>query len=150
MGSESGRLAEREFERAREALAEEDCVAALGLVEKALKLDDNPSWYSLLGYCIAKERGQVKKGVELCQTALARESGNPDHYLNLGRIHLLAGQKAEAITAFRQGVAEGGGAELVNLLEEIGSRKPPVISFLHRDNPLNTYLGLFLSRLGLR
>lgn len=150
MESESGRLAEKEFERAREALAEEDCVTALGHLEKALKLDDNPGWCSFLGYCVAKERGQVKKGVELCQRALASESDNPDHYHYLGRIHLLAGQKDEAIRVFRQGVAVGGGTELVALLEEIGSRKPPVISFLHRDNPLNTYLGLFLSRLGLR
>ena len=149
MGSESG-MAEREFDRAREALGEEDCVSALAHLEKALKLDDNPGWYSFLGYCVAKERGQIKKGIELCQAALSRESDNPDHYHNLGRIHLIAGQKDEAIRVFRQGVAEGGGTELVNLLEEVGSRKPPVISFLHRDNPLNTYLGLFLSRLGLR
>lgn len=150
MGDEAGELAEREFARARDAMAEEDCVAALGHVEKALKLVDNRGWYSLLGYCIAKERGQVKKGIELCQAALVRESGNPEHYLYLGRIHLLAGQKEEAIRVFRQGVAEGGGAEFVALLEEIGTRKPPVISFLERDNPLNIYLGLLLSRLGLR
>ena len=150
MEPESVPAAEREFEKALAALAEEECVAAMAHLEKALKLDDHPGWYSFLGYCIAKERGQVKKGIELCRAALMHESNNPDHYYNLGRIHLLAGNKEEALGAFRQGVAEGGSPELVKLLEEIGTRKPPLISFLHRDNPLNTYLGLILSRLGLR
>jgi hypothetical protein len=36
------------------------------------------------------------------------------------------------------------------MLEEIGSRKPPVFSFLHRDHLLNRYAGVVFSRLGLR
>lgn len=150
MEPETMQEAEREFVKALAALSNEDCVAAMAHLEKALKLHDNPGWYSFLGYCIAKERGQVKKGIELCQAALMREGDNPDHYYNLGRIHLLAGNKEEALGVFRQGVSEGGSPELARVLEDIGSRKPPVFSFLHRDNPLNTYLGLFLSRLCLR
>ena len=150
MEPESMPAAEREFVKALAALTDGDCVAAMGHLEKALKLYDNPGWYSFLGYCIAKERGQIKKGIELCQASLMREKGNPGHYYNLGRIHLLAGNKEEALGVFRQGIAEGGSPELTKVLEDIGSRKPPVFSFLHRDNPLNTYLGLILSRLGLR
>ena len=142
--------AEREFARAREALAEENCVVALAHLEKALKLVDNPSWYSYLGYCIAKERGQVRKGIELCQAAMELERDNADHFFNLGKLHLVANNKDEALRVFREGMAKGGNGEIERKLGELGTRKPPLFPFLARDNPLNRYVGLFLRRLGLR
>ena len=54
--------AEKLFARAVDALSAGETPSALALLERGLKLDDNRSWYSYLGYCIAKERGQVKKG----------------------------------------------------------------------------------------
>ena len=48
---------------------------------------------SYLGYCIARERGQVREAVRLCQSALNAEPNNPAHYLNLGRVYLLAKDK---------------------------------------------------------
>lgn len=35
-------------------------------------------------------------------------------------------------------------------LDKLGLRKPPVIPFLSRGNPINKYLGIILSRMGLR
>jgi predicted Zn-dependent protease len=150
MESESEAGADGEFERAQHALAEGDAVAALGHLEKALKLHDNPRWYSYLGYCVAKERGQFLRGVELCQSALAQEPENPVHYLNLGNVHLVTGNKNEALRVFREGMAHGGDAQLLRKLNELGMRKPPVLSFLPRDHLLNRCLGLLLSRVGLR
>lgn len=142
--------AEREFDRALAAIAAENTVTALAHLERALKLWDNPGWHSYLGFCVAKERGQYKRGLDLCQTALALEQDNPVHYLNLGKVHLLAGNKVEALRVLREGVAKGGGAEFMAKLDEIGTRKPPVISGLSRNHPLNRYLGLLFSRIGLR
>jgi len=139
-----------EFERARRALSMENTVAALACLERALGLDDNPCWYSFLGYCVAKERGQVTKGVELCMVSLELEPGNPDHYLNLGKVYLVSNNKEGAIRAFREGMAKGGSREIVEKLKELGARKSPVIPFLARANPLNRYLGLFLKRIGFR
>lgn len=138
------------FGRAMSALAANETPAALALLERALKQEDNPSWYSYLGYCIAKERGQVKKGKELCLDCLEREPENPAHHLNLARVHLVANEKNDALATLRKGMSAGGSPEILDMLTQLGMRKPPVLSFLARDNFLNKSLGLLLSRLGLR
>lgn len=139
-----------EFERAREALAGEATLVALVHLERSLQLHDNPSLYSYLGYCVARERGLIKRGIELCSDSILRESEEPAHYLNLGKIHLLSGNKAEALRLFRQGIEKGENDEIRRMLTRFGTRKPPVIKWLPRSNPLNRYLGLLLSRIGLR
>jgi len=139
-----------EFERAREALDAGETLAALAHLEKSLSLHDNPSLKSYLGYCIAKERGHVKKGIELCRESILIEPEAPVHHLNLGKIHLLSGDKTEALRVLREGRAKGEHDEIMRLLTQIGTRKPPVFPSLSRDNPLNRYLGMLLSRLGLR
>lgn len=142
--------AEKEFAQALAALAAEDTLMALSHLEKALKLWDHPGWYSYLGYCIARERGQHRKGVELCQESLRIEPDQPAHFLNLGRVHLVSGDKQEALRVLREGMAKGGSPELARLLDRLGTRRPPVIAALSRNHPINRYLGLILSRLGLR
>jgi tetratricopeptide (TPR) repeat protein len=139
-----------EFERAREALAGGQSLAALAHLEKALLLQDDPSWYSYLGYCIAKQRGQIKKGIDLCLISLELEPRVQAHYLNLGNIHLVSGNKAEALRVFREGMTIGDNKEIQRKLDEIGIRKPPVFKSLSRNHPLNRSLGILLSKIGLR
>ncbi|MDD2321137.1 MAG: tetratricopeptide repeat protein [Geobacteraceae bacterium] len=138
------------FERARRAIAMDNSVAGLAALEKALTLEDNKGWYSYLGYCVAKERGQVSRGVELCLESLEHEPNNPAHHLNLGKIYLVSGNRAEALRIFRQGMTRGGSSELIEKLNEFGKRKAPLIPFLSRANPVNKFLGLLLRRIGLR
>jgi len=133
-----------------DALAAGETPSALALLERALKLDDNRSWHSYLGYCIAKERGQVKKGSDLCLDSLECEPENPVHFLNLAKVHLVAGSKNEALETLRKGMSLGGNPAIVALLERIGKRKPPVLSFLARANPVNRVLGLLLDKMRLR
>lgn len=142
--------AEREFHQAVAALEHDDTVSALAHLEKGLRIHNHPAMHSHLGYCIARERGQSRKGIELCTAALALEPENPAHYLNLGKIHILRKDKDEAIRVLRQGVAFGSPPEIVRMLAELGSRKPPIFPRLKRSNPLNRFLGLLFSRLGLR
>ncbi|MHC1696993.1 MAG: hypothetical protein AB9919_02785 [Geobacteraceae bacterium] len=139
-----------EFERARRAIAKDNTVAGLASIEKALSCNDDKRWYSYLGYCIAKERGQVARGTDLCMISLEHEPGNPEHCVNLGKILLLSGKKAEALRMLREGMARGGNAELMALLNEFSRRKSPIIPFLPRAHPVNKFLGLLLHRLGLR
>ena len=143
---EGGKL----FSRALDALAAGETPSALALLERALKLSDNRGWYSSLGYCIAKERGQVKKGIDLCNASLELEPENPAHFLNLAKVHLVAGQKKEALQVLREGMALGGSQGISELLDRIGTRKPPVFSVLARGNWINRTLGLLLERTGLR
>jgi Flp pilus assembly protein TadD len=142
--------AEKEFALALSALAVDDTLTALACLERALRLRDHPGWYSYLGYCIARERGQQRRGLELCLGALAMEPDHPEHFLNLGRVHLVSGDKLEALRVLREGMAKGRSPEIVRMLETLGTRKPSLFPMLHRDNPLNKYLGMILSRLGLR
>jgi hypothetical protein len=65
-------------------------------------------------------------------------------------VYLVAGNTYEALQALRQGMIFGGSPELERVLNAIGVRKSPVISFLSRDNLLNKVLGIILGRLGLR
>jgi len=141
---------ERLFSRAMSALAAGETQSALALLERALKLSDNLSWHSYLGYCIAKERGQVQKGRDLCLASMELEPENPAHYVNLAKVHLVAGRKPEALGILREGMSLGENQEILVLLSEIGNRKPPVLSFLPRDNWLNRLLGLIRDRIGLR
>jgi len=144
------RKAQQEYQRALQALESGNVLAALSKVESALKLQDCQAWYPCLGFCIAKERGHVTKGLELCQTTIEHQPDHPEHYYFLARVLLVANRRSEAIQALRQGLAYGDSASIKRLLGELGTRKPPVIPWLHRDNLLNKYLGLFLGRFGLR
>ena len=142
--------AEHEFARGLTAFRKGNSPAALAHFEKAAQLAALPLHLSYLGYCVARERGQMKKGIALCQEALAQEPDQAAHFLNLGRIHLMTGNKLEAIRIFRAGLAHGLNQELVAELDALGTRKPPVIPMLHRNNVINKFLGKLLYRLGLR
>jgi Flp pilus assembly protein TadD len=147
---DSTESAEKEFAQALAALAAEDTLKALSHIERALQLRDFPGWYSFLGFCIAKERGQHRKGLELCLKSLEEEPDNPAHYCNLAQVHLVGGDKPAALQVLREGMAKGGGPELIKLLERLGKRNKPFFSKLSRSNPLNRFLGILLRRLGLR
>ncbi|QWV95200.1 hypothetical protein KP004_08495 [Geomonas oryzisoli] len=142
--------AEKLFSRALTAFSAGEYQSALAQLERALKLQDDPLLHSYLGLCIAKERGQVKKGRELCLACLDLEPQNPAHYLNLARVHQVAGEKSLALEALRKGMTVGGSEEIKSLLATLGTRKPPPLGFLSRDHFLNKWLGIGLSRIGLR
>lgn len=143
-------VAEKDFLRAQKEFDEGNVLAALACLEHGLNIHDDPLYYSFLGFCMAKERGHVTKGLELCNRAIEHDPENPLHYLYLGKVHLIAGKKMEALNAWRQGMRIQATPEIERLLATIGNRKPPIIPFLSRDNFLNKYLGMALHRLGLR
>ena len=136
--------AEQEFELARQALKEENCEAALIHLEKALELCDNPSWYSYVGLCIDRGRGEFWMGVEHCLESAEVEQESTTHHLNLGKVYLASGNKKKALSALRDGLAKGGNEETLLMLAEMGVRNTPVFKFLPRSNPLNKFLGILL------
>jgi tetratricopeptide (TPR) repeat protein len=138
------------FKKGLESLARNEWTAALACFEKAAGLLNIPIHNSFLALCIARERGQTNKAVSMCRETLEADPDNPVLYLNLGKIYLMQGRPQEAIAAYRKGLGKGANAEIVAELQRIGNRRPPPLSFLGRDHPLNKYLGIILSRLGLR
>lgn len=141
---------EKLFASGLKALDQGDTLSALALFEKAMQKEDKPEYCSYLALCIAKERGQFQLAVTLCEKAKAREPHNPVHYLNLGKLYLYAGKRADAIRAFREGLSREKDQGIIDELNKLGTRKPPVIPFLKRSNPVNRLLGIILKRMGLR
>jgi tetratricopeptide (TPR) repeat protein len=123
---------------------------ALFLLENAALLGSTPILKSYLGYCLAAEQRQFKKGAFLCSDALKEEPGKAVHYLNLGRVYLAAGEKARAIKALRQGLKLGRNRYILEELRRLGIRKQPIFSSLSRDHPLNKHVGTLFARLGMR
>jgi tetratricopeptide (TPR) repeat protein len=142
--------AEKEFVRGLKALQDGDSLAALSCFERAVNQGRRPAHLSYFGYCVAKERGQVQKGIGLCSEAMEGDPENAVHFVNLGRIYLLAGNKQEAISVFRKGLALGPNEEITGLLDAIGTRAPLIFPSLSRKNPLNRYLGKLLGWIGFR
>jgi tetratricopeptide (TPR) repeat protein len=132
------------------AMHKGDSAMALSFFERAHTMSQSPTACSFLGYCIAWTGGEIDRALALCEEALLKEPDNPVHYLNLGRICLLTGNKKDALKAFNDGLSRGGSNEIRDELKRLGSRKGPLLSFLGRSNPLNKYLGLTLKKLGLR
>ena len=138
------------FTRGLESLSRNEWTSALAFFEKAAGLMDKPAYKSYLGLCVARERGQIKKGAALAREAIEAEPDNSIHYLNLGRIYLLQGRVESAIAAFREGLSREANEQIAEELRRVGTRRPPPFRFLKRDNPINKYLGIILARLGLR
>ena len=140
----------------------------LFVLESSPELSAIPSCNSYRAYCIAKERGQYREAVRLCQSALDAEPHNPIHYLNMGRIYLHAGSKAKAIATFWKGISRAAGAEqgvtvaapsqghgrehalILDELRRLGIRKRVPFPSLRRGHPLNRIAGKVLATFGVR
>jgi tetratricopeptide (TPR) repeat protein len=138
------------FTQGEEALERGNHLSALSFFEKAVRMECHPAHCSFMALCIAKERGQHAKAMDICQSALKMEPENPLHYLNLGKVNLLMGNKEEAIRNFRKGLEIEQNPGIINELSQLGIRRSPVIRFLERKNPINKLLGIILDRLGMR
>lgn len=102
----------------------------------------NGQFYSYLGYGIARYEHRVKEGLALCQHSIKVQFYEPDNYVNLARVYLLARNRRKAVEALTRALklnASHVGAR--NLAHEIGWRRPPVLPFLSRNNFLNRFLG---------
>jgi hypothetical protein len=123
---------------------------------------------SYLAYCMARERGQLREAMRMCRASISDQPENPAHYLNMGRVLLLAGEKERAIATFWRGISRNAGPEgtgladwprngkrrehdlIMDELRRLGIRKPPPFRSLRREHLLNRLTGKLLSRIGLR
>jgi len=136
--------------KGEQAMQSGDTLVALLQFEMAHKLSPLPGVKSKLAYCLAKERRQYQKAMALCREALEAEPNNPDHYYQLSRIYLVAGQKNQAIKSLRKGLKFRRHQPIIDELTRLGARKEPVFSSLPREHFLNRSAGILLSKLGTR
>ena len=133
-----------------EALSSHREELACTYFEQAIAMERTPQACSYLAYCLAKVRGRYQEAISLAHEALDREPENPLHYLNLGRVLSLSGDREQAVHVFRKGMEYGMHFEFIAELELGGMRKPSILKKLLRSNFLNKHLGHMLSRLKLR
>lgn len=119
---------------------------ALQSLEKAHEQVDSPEIQSHLAFCIAKERRDYQRAESLCESAISEDPGSSAHYLNLGRILLLAGRKRDAIRVFRDGLLHENNPVINDELKKLGTRRYPIISSLPREHGVNRILGKLLYR----
>jgi len=138
------------FAKGVHALENDHIYLALSCFEQAASLEKTPLSCSYLAYCLAKVRSQYPDAISLCKEALAEEPGNSRHYLHLGRIYVMAGQRNKALSILRQGLKCEDNSDLLRELTLLGERKYPVFRSLDRSHPLNKFLGIALNKLGIR
>jgi tetratricopeptide (TPR) repeat protein len=111
---------------------------------------NTPELNTYLAYCLAKGQGRIHSAAKTCRESIKREPGNSLHYLILGRILLMAGEKGKAIEAFRQGLKTNPNPKIIDELKKLGLRKPAVLKNLKRNHPINRVLGRVFSTIGIR
>jgi len=126
-------------------------LAVLGKIAEADRqgAELNGQFYSFLGYGIARYERRVKEGLALCQHSIKVQFYEPENYVNLAKVHLLARNRRKAVDALTRALklnSSHPGARA--LAKEIGWRRPPVIPFLSRSNVLNQLLGKMRYQLG--
>jgi tetratricopeptide (TPR) repeat protein len=102
-----------------------------------------PDGRSLYGFCLAVAGRKVAEGVEQCRLAIDLQPYDAAHHVNLIKLFLAIGSRRRAVEALEQALrAFPDDALLLKTRETMRYRRAhPVIPFLHRDNPLNIWLG---------
>ena len=106
------------------------------------QLSESAVALSYLGYASARCEDKAREGLRLCKLAAKRKFYDPEVQLNLSRVYLMLGDRRRAVGAMETGLKIHGEYEpLLQLRDEIGFRRPPVLRFLSRNNPVNQLLG---------
>lgn len=97
---------------------------------------------SSYGLCLALHKRRIKEAAEFCWLGVEKDHFNPDAYYNMARVWMAGRSRRKAVEALEKGLAlDSRHPGLLRLRAEFGTRRTPVIPFLHRDNPLNVSLG---------
>lgn len=121
---------------------------ALVHFQEAVMLEPHSKGYlSYLGVAVAHAERKYSDAEQLCRRAIEAEYHRPEHYYNLGEVHLLAGRKSDALKCFNQSLSWNPNFEAAqDALRKLGVRKPPVLPMLSRSHPVNVVLGKALRK----
>lgn len=146
-----GAVAEEFYLRGEELLRGGDQIGALEAFRQAYRTDPSLARYASaygLGIALVERRFKFAKG--LCEEAVRLDSTDPKLLLNLARVFLLFGFRAEGVRALDQGLSLDKKNQLIiREMKRIGFRRPPVIPFLSRSSFLNKWLGKLRARFNL-
>lgn len=90
----------------------------------------------------------VRDGLKICFQALAADRADPNTYLSLARLYVLADAKKNAIDVLAQGLRVSPNHRGLNALRRgLGQRQGRAIPFLPRENKVNVRLGRVIRKL---
>ncbi|NIL99984.1 MAG: hypothetical protein GTN89_12465 [Acidobacteria bacterium] len=108
---------------------------------------NDPRHLSMLGIVTAKQDGNVREGLQLCERAVDLGFTDPWVHLNLARLNLSIGRRTRAVEVLRRGLrAQPGHPGMLREIQRLSPRGKPPIGFLDRDHALNRYLGTTFRR----
>lgn len=138
------------IEDAIQAARSEDFLRAYTIFLDVYGTEDAPpirnpkdaSGLSYFGLAVAMMQKKYKPAIELCRRAIDLEFYNGDHYANLARVYLAAGNRKKAVETADSGLrlAPTHGY-LISVRKNMGVRARPAVPFLSRENPINVSLG---------
>ena len=116
---------------------------SLPYFKKALALDDNnPFYLSYLGLSLAAAERNWDEAESACLSALRMMRTQPELYLNLAQVYLLAGKKEDAAETLTDGLRfTKKDPRLVAALRKLNARRQAVLPFLSRTSAVNRGLG---------
>ena len=107
-----------------------------------IKSPKDASGLSYFGLALALVRRDHKVAVDLCKRAIDLEFYNGDHYANLARVYIAAGNRKKALETLEQGLKLVPGHDyLLATRKSMGVRSRPAVPFLDRSHPINVTLG---------
>jgi tetratricopeptide (TPR) repeat protein len=140
-------------EKITEAIAatrEDDYLRALTLFLDVYGTEDQPpitgskmaaglSYFALVLALVGKK---YKTAIDLCKRAIDLQFYNGDHYANLTRVYVAAGNRKKALEIAEQGLKLLPEHEpLVVARNALGFRGKPAVPILDRSHPINVTLG---------
>jgi tetratricopeptide (TPR) repeat protein len=143
-------MAISKIDEAIEATREEDYLRGLTLFLDVYGTDDAPplnsakaaSGLSYFGLALALVSRKFKTAIDLCKRAIDLEFYHGDHYANLARVYVAAGNRKKALETVEQGMKVAPEDEdLLRVRDDLGVRARPAVPFLDRAHPINVTLG---------
>ncbi len=138
------------LEEAILASRQEDHLRALTMYIDIYGTEDSPpirtpkdaSGLSFFGLALALMQKKFKPAIDLCRRAIDLEFYNGDHYANLARVYVAAGNRRKAVDIAEQGLKLVPEHQYLSRVRDaLGVRTRPSVPFLDRTNPINVSLG---------
>lgn len=109
---------------------------------------EDPRLRSYYGWALATIDHRLERGLALCREALRADAASAEIYLNLSRVLMAHGRKAEGIRYLKRGLmVDPRDAALIQEWRRLGMRRSPVLPFLPRRHLCNRVLGRLRGRL---
>ncbi|MCP4717388.1 MAG: hypothetical protein GY868_19875 [Deltaproteobacteria bacterium] len=120
--------------------------------KQALQLRPNDAVFrSYFGLALAMVDKRAVEPLSFCEEAVKKDYFRPELFLNLGKVHLLKGERSKALQTFYKGLGVEKRHKGLRLeIRKMGVRKQPVFPSLGRENVINILMGRLLRKMGTR